>query len=94
MAAIAEDETRYAALGWAIARWAEANLDERARARVARRRRREAARIARSVEDPLGPTPEASSLARIAGVPTPREARALAHRAAALLWGATANSVD
>jgi hypothetical protein len=39
MARIAEDETRHAALSWAIARWVEPLLDRRARTRITARRR-------------------------------------------------------
>ena len=41
-ARIAADETRHAALSWAVARWAERRLDAAARARIA------AARVRRS----------------------------------------------
>jgi hypothetical protein len=84
MREIARDETRHAALAWAMARWAEARLDEQARARVAKKRRREARRLARSTRSAVPP-----SLTRAAGVPTTAEARALA-----LLWAEQiANSV-
>jgi hypothetical protein len=44
-AKIAADEARHAALSWAVARWAEDRLDDRARARVARARARAIERL-------------------------------------------------
>jgi hypothetical protein len=96
MRTIAEDETRHAALAWAIARWADARLDERARVRVARRRRKEVRRLGRSMDEsllgqgipPTAQARQARSLARAAGLPTPAQARALALGAEALLWSA------
>jgi hypothetical protein len=49
MARIAEDETRHAALSWAIARWAEGQLDERARMRLAALREAALARLEREI---------------------------------------------
>lgn len=48
-AQIAADETRHAALAWAVARWAEARLDPAARARIVRARARAAAALRASL---------------------------------------------
>jgi hypothetical protein len=71
MARIAEDETRHAALSWAIARWAERRLDERARARLAALR--EAAVAQLEVEIAAMPEP----VSRAAGFPPSAIQRAL-----------------
>ncbi len=49
-ARIAADETRHAALSWEVAQWAEQQLDDRARARVASARRRALRTLANLVE--------------------------------------------
>jgi hypothetical protein len=72
MAAIAKDETRHAALAWAVARWVEARLDTRGRARVARRR----LAAFKSLERELG-CPRAPEVVSEAGLPRPSEGRAL-----------------
>ncbi len=72
LAAIAADETRHAALSWAIARWADVELDEVARAKVARARQR----ALRTLRRQIAVAPPAS-LARQAGFPLLDEARAL-----------------
>jgi hypothetical protein len=77
---IARDETRHAALAWAVAGWAETRLDERARARVAGAQRVAVRRLARDVSVAM---PLAAS--REAGLPTAREARALV-RALSGMW--------
>ena len=71
-AAIAADETRHAALSWAVARWAESALDDAARAKVERARRAAIQSVRRelTVEPP-------AELARDAGFPRRDEARAL-----------------
>ena len=64
MGVIAVDETRHAALGWAVAAWAESRLDDEGRARV-RAARRAAVRAVRG-----GATREVPpSLVREAGLP-------------------------
>ncbi len=73
MARIAHDETRHAALAWAVARWAEGRLDERARRRVVAARRTAVARLMRDLGAELPPAVRAD-----AGLPSAREARALA----------------
>jgi hypothetical protein len=71
-ARIAADETRHAALAWAIGRWATSRLSADARRRVARARNRAALRLRRS----LAHEPDAALVAR-AGVPDAAHARAL-----------------
>jgi hypothetical protein len=82
MARIARDETRHAALAWAIADWVEPRLDPEARARVAVRR----AHAVIALERELRGDPDAE-LVRGAGVPTAAEHRALVRGLVALLWG-------
>jgi hypothetical protein len=72
MRAIAIDETRHAALSWAVAAWAEARLEPSSRARVREARRLDAARLEREVRAPL-PAP----LVHEAGLPDAARARAL-----------------
>lgn len=72
MARVAQDETRHAALAWAVAKWADARLDAAARARVARARRAAARRLADEVTTSLP-----ASASRAAGLPTDAQARAL-----------------
>ena len=71
LAEIAEDETRHAALAWAVADWAEPRLSPAARRRVRGRRREATLALRRSVSTPL------SAAARAAGLPPPRIARVL-----------------
>jgi len=72
MRQIAHDETRHAALAWSVATWAEGRLDARARARIARARRKAVHDLGRNLAASL----PASSL-RVAGLPNERDARAL-----------------
>jgi hypothetical protein len=72
MVGIARDETRHAALAWAVARWAESRLDEHARSRIARARRA----AVRALEKDVGVALPASA-SREAGLPSALEARAL-----------------
>ncbi len=76
-AAIARDELRHAALGWAIDRWARTRLDDAARARVTLAR----AAAARALLDEP-PDPEMPLL----GLPDSREYRALRARVHDALW--------
>jgi hypothetical protein len=69
---IAVDETRHAALAWAIAAWLERALDARARARVSRARRKALRDLAVQLSRPVS-----SDLATVAGAPRAFEARAL-----------------
>ena len=78
---IARDEARHAALGWAIARWFDARLDDDARARVAA-----AARAA--IEDLAGAPTLAERLGGgAAGLPGASARRALVAGLRASLWG-------
>jgi hypothetical protein len=81
MARIAEDETRHAALAWALARWIEPKLDEAGRARVARARARAVKDLLREAE-----SPPATTLVSTAGLPNERVAKALASELRAALW--------
>jgi hypothetical protein len=78
---IAEDETRHAALSWAIAEWVEGRLteDERAHVRAARAR----AVVALRAEMACEPAPE---LVSVAGLPASARATALLDQVARDLW--------
>jgi hypothetical protein len=80
MAAIAEDETRHAALAWAFARWAEEHLDDSARARL------RTARDAAVAEIEQGIAPVAPTLACAAGLPSPDDQRRLLGAVRRELW--------
>jgi hypothetical protein len=71
-ARIAREETRHAALAWAIARWADTRLSARGRRRVARARARAVAALGRQ----LRRAPH-DDLVRRAGLPLAQEAGAL-----------------
>ncbi|MFO0669514.1 MAG: ferritin-like domain-containing protein [Polyangiaceae bacterium] len=71
LARIAEDELRHAALAWAIARWAEPQLDDVTRARVDRARRDAARALAASPAIHLPSDPGV-------GLPSAAEQRSLA----------------
>jgi hypothetical protein len=71
-ARIARDEARHAALAWAVAAWVDGRLDSGARRRVARARGDATRAVARSLRGEVD-----GAIARGAGVPRPREARAL-----------------
>jgi hypothetical protein len=73
MAAIAVDELRHAALAWEIAAWAEARLSPAKRRRVARARRRAAARLVAAAA-----RPEPRRVRALAGLPDANEATRLA----------------
>jgi rubrerythrin len=68
--AIAEDETRHAALSWAVARWADTKLDQAARGRIAAAQADALAALA----SPSDALPDAASMATL-GLPS-RDARA------------------
>jgi hypothetical protein len=71
-ARIAADETRHAALAWAVAEWAESRLDAPARARVARARRHAVRRLSREIaREPR------RELAGCLGLPSTRRAAAM-----------------
>jgi hypothetical protein len=69
---VAVDETRHAALAWAIARWADTRLDDAARRRVLRAQRRAIRELARRLE--RAPSP---AVIATAGVPDRAQAGAL-----------------
>ncbi|HEY8076230.1 MAG TPA: ferritin-like domain-containing protein [Labilithrix sp.] len=71
-ARIAADESRHAALSWALARFAEGRLDPAARRRVASAR----ARATRSLRAAIAQSPQRAFDAHV-GRPSPREALAL-----------------
>jgi len=71
-ARIAVDETRHAALAWAVAEWAQDRLGASARARLARARRRAARRLRGEV---AGEPPR--EMAALLGLPSGRQARVL-----------------
>jgi hypothetical protein len=78
---IARDETRHAALAWAVSAWAEPRLDPAARARV-----REARRAAvRELRHEASREPH-ESLASVAGMPRAPRARALVDAMETALW--------
>jgi rubrerythrin len=71
-ARIARDETRHAALAWAIARWADTRLPAKGQRRVAHAHRR----AVRTLERELGREPH-RDLVRQAGLPRAAQARSL-----------------
>ena len=81
MRAIARDEARHAELAAAIAKWADARLDARGRARVRAARDRAAAELARGLS-----APAPRELTDTLGMPTPFEATAMARALASRLW--------
>jgi hypothetical protein len=81
MARIAADETRHAALAWAIAEWAEPRLDDAARARVARWRRRAIRGLEREMTRPVP-----GELLRVAGLPPAGPARAMIRSLRERVW--------
>jgi hypothetical protein len=83
MARIAADETRHAALAWAVAGWLETRLSPRARERVERARRAAALRLERDMAIVLP-----RELVTVAGLPGAREARALLATLSRQLWSA------
>jgi hypothetical protein len=72
MERVARDETRHAALAWAVADWAARRLDPRAADGVARARRRAFAALRRQLRAPADP-----AVAARAGLPSPAESAAL-----------------
>ncbi|MGD0526959.1 MAG: ferritin-like domain-containing protein [Polyangiaceae bacterium] len=81
MAAIAADETRHAALAWAIAGWAEPRLDAKSR-RAVRAARRGAVRVLRRETRAALP----AVLIRRAGLPSAARATALLDALDEALW--------
>ena len=83
MQRIAVDETRHAALAWAVARWAASQLDEAACERV-----REAQKEAIRALDRRVWSGAAVSVLTEAGLPTPARARDLLAGMTEALWAA------
>jgi len=83
MASIAPDETRHAALGWAVAAWADARLDAAARARVRDAQRKAIAELRSEIEREA-PMP----VVDIAGLPSRAVALGMLDSLTASLWSA------
>ncbi len=83
MRAIARDETRHAALAWAVARWAQARLEARVRDRIAKAARSAVVQLRRDVPVEVG-----SRFAREAGLPERAAARALVDGMSRTVWRA------
>jgi len=81
MASIAPDETRHAALGWAVAEWAEAQLTEEARGRI---RAAQDAAVAALRSELSREVP--SELRTVAGLPRPEQALAMLDALNAAFW--------
>jgi hypothetical protein len=81
MARIAADETRHAALAWAIAGWMEPRLDARSRRVVLAARRAAVRTLLHEVRGPLPPV-----LVARAGLPTAARASALLGELQTALW--------
>jgi len=81
MASIARDETRHAALAWAVAAWAEPRLDAVTRGRVVATRRRAVGTLRRQA---MATVPEV--LVRRAGVPSAADARRMLDVLDSALW--------
>jgi hypothetical protein len=81
METIAVDETRHAALAWEVARWAEAKLGLRARAKLASKKRAAVEELAKDTTRALD-----ASIVREAGVPSPAQAERLLGALRAQLW--------
>ncbi|MEZ4409290.1 MAG: hypothetical protein R3A52_22890 [Polyangiales bacterium] len=82
-AVVAEDESRHADLAWAVAEWVESRLDASARERVSAARDAAVASLKRELCRPVP-----SALVRELGLPTARDAAALADALDAQLWAA------
>jgi hypothetical protein len=81
MTRIATDETRHAALAWAVAQWAEPLLDRGARDRVKRAQRSAIAKLQRDIA-----TPTTAELVREAGLPDPLTAGRLLEGMLQSVW--------
>lgn len=80
MKRIAEDETRHAALSWAMARWFDTQLDAEARADIVKERDAECRRLRLEIEG------APAEVVKIAGVPDGPRAVALFDQLQAMLW--------
>lgn len=81
MASIATDETRHAALAWAVARWTEARLDADGLARIAEAKRASVAALRREQSER-----PARELIDSAGLPTAAQARAMVDALERAVW--------
>jgi hypothetical protein len=81
MASIARDETRHAALSWAVARWARRRLGPEAQARIEARCRSAMAALRREAEACV-----AEELVTCAGLPNAEQQRALLDALEPALW--------
>ena len=81
MREIARDETRHAAIAWAIARWVEPKLDAAARQRVREARQTAVTRLINELRYQAPP-----SLQQTAGVPNADTAQSMARALASELW--------
>jgi rubrerythrin len=81
MKRIAVDETRHAALSWAVARALESRLDARAKRRITAARVRTIATLRREATAPVSP-----EVARSAGLPGPVEANCMLDELSATVW--------
>ncbi len=82
MAVIADDETRHAALAWAVAAWADPRLDDRARERVAQARGAAVEQLKAALRSYSAPPP----LATTAGLPAPSAALRMVEVLDNALW--------
>lgn len=85
MAEIAADETRHAALSWAVARWASAQVGPEGREAIHARCREAIAELRREAEIPVP-----AALVEAAGLPDPARQRALLGALADEIWQAWA----
>jgi hypothetical protein len=85
MRVIARDETRHAALSWAVAEWIRPRLDEAARERVDRAMRAAVHALGQELREPLP-----ADVEREAGMPTPVDACALWGSLTDTLWASAA----
>lgn len=81
MKQVAEDETRHAALSWAVAEWALPQLSEAQRAEIRAAQRAAIAGLTRSVT-----IPEADTLLHDAGLPAPHVALAMLQALGEQVW--------
>ena len=81
MAQVAPDEVRHAALGWAVAEWADSQLDEDARTRVRAAQREAVASLRKELE-----TEVPSDLVQVAGLPASGVALHMFDVLTASLW--------
>jgi hypothetical protein len=82
MRSIARDETRHAALSWAVGRWAWQKLDGEARAQVIAACHDAIEQLRREADEAVD-----GDLAACAGLPSPAERRAMLATLEAELWG-------